>query len=420
MSSKMVRLGCLLVGLVSGCGKTSPVFDTPFAGQALISGTDQTFRWHGGSAGERYDIQFVSSRGAVLTLASGLADSGSTDVHLSLSSDDARAGGTLRLVSSAASTGQAQAALGMTQQGLDVAPGESSASPAVKVGSLAAFGWTGTVEEYYWLDVVTGDKKTVGTVGDLKLWSLKTLAVDHDAGQILILGFPDLAATQQTLYVLDAKSGALTRQVPVPNVTYTGLLVTKDHRLLGFGWNATSMKEEVTQIDTTTGTTKLLGTVGDLAQWSDQSAYDPASDTIYVLGYAASAPSTSRLYVLNATSGALVRQVNLSTNNVLGMILNSAGTLYGFHFNNLGSMMGGQEEMLRIDPLTGTTTVVGTVGDLTSWSTVARINRTNDLVYVIGQDGAGQSKLYMLDGKTGSLIKTTPTAAYPTDAELIY
>jgi hypothetical protein len=90
----------------------------------------------------------------------------------------------------------------------------------------------GTSEDYFWKDVLSGDKQPLGTVGDLQSWNLfRPLAIDHDAGLIYIIGMVGLS---QKLYVLDEKSGALVRQATAAANNYSALTVTRDHRLVAF------------------------------------------------------------------------------------------------------------------------------------------------------------------------------------------
>ncbi|HEU4538550.1 MAG TPA: hypothetical protein VFS00_30730, partial [Polyangiaceae bacterium] len=181
------------------------VIEVPAAGQTLITGTTRRVAWRGGDPAEKVDIRFLPKSGEPVSLAAGVDNTGSLEVSVRLLADHLRGGGSVEVVSAGASTPSGAAPAGPAQ-------GEGGRRVPVRVGSVAGFSWNGTAEEYYWLDVTTGAKQPVGTVGDLTTWATKTVAVDYDAELIYVIGF---SGDEQKLYVLEAKSGALVRSVPL-------------------------------------------------------------------------------------------------------------------------------------------------------------------------------------------------------------
>lgn len=381
------------------------VVDTPSAGQALITGTKQPFRWHGGDGKGTVSISLVPKSGSAITIAEGLPNTGEAEVDLHLLDSAARKGGTIRIAPSGA---EATAAYRVGSK----PAARTAGAGAVMVGSLAAFSWNGAAEEYAWLDVHTGDKVTIGTVGDLETWTSNTLAVDYEQGLLYVLGFHGMT---QKIYTLDTATGALVNDVGVmgSSLAYVGLNVIADHSIIAYSWNDAMMKEEMTRIDPTTGATEVIGTVGDLMWWSNEAVYAPGSNTAYVLGAPDMAPGQN-IYSLDATTGQLIGQHALSLSQISGLVVNSAGEVLGFRWN------GSTEDMVRIDPSTGLVTVIGQVGDLEMWSNSAAINRTTDVVHVLGKNAADASKLYSLDAHTGALLYDSSVAEYPTDAILVY
>lgn len=404
VATSLIGIGC--GGGGGGGGGALFVVDQPAMGQALITGSRQTIRWHGGAPTDVVDLRFVPRAGAPIVLAQGVLNSGTAEVPIHLLADEVRGGGRVEVVAASAPLRQA----------LDTS---GDPGPTVEVGSLAGFSWTGSSEEYYWLDVLTGEKKVVGTVGDLEAWTMRTLAIDQTADRIYVLG---IHGTQQKLYVLDSKTGALIRDPAVAGPRLlSGLNVVRDGSIVAFAWNESTKKEEMIRIATDTGATSVAGTVGDLQFWQNQTGYDAALDVVYALGYAAGAgPMRLKLYALDATTGALRAERELTqagggpVDGLLGVVVTSAGELLGFRWN------GTAEEMVRVDVATGAATAIGTVGDLKLWSDVASIDRTTDTVYVIGKNGAEKDKMYVLDGRTGTLRYDVPVAAYPTNAVLVY
>ncbi len=416
------RLGLMYVGmtglsLLLGCGGGGANTGTeaeaieilrPFAGEALINSTNQPVKWSGGDAQTNVDIVFVPKNGDATVLSGNISNSGEADVRIGdLLTFDQRQGGTLQVVPTNETSGAANSTSSTSLRG----------EVPVRVGSLAAFSWNGTAEEYAWINVHSGHQHVVGTVGDMQSWTFNTLAVDHQQDVLHIVAFN--AANVQKVYSLHSRTGMLLSDPPLTGIDFAiaGLVLTQSGKLVGFAWDAASNSEKIYALDTMTGVVTEMGTVGDLQYWQTETAYSPLADEIYVAGITAS--NESKLYVMNATSGALVRSVGFTLNgtaldNILGFAMNSAGSLIAYHWN------GSSEQMLQIDTTSGAATEIGTVGDLQFWSTVADVNLTNDRAYVIGTNAANENKLYTLDTVTGALVDELVINEYPTNAVLVH
>jgi hypothetical protein len=386
---------------------------------------------------------FQPASGAPVALAQAVNDSGQTTATLHLLGAGERAGGSVYVQASSGGTpgmnghrvhgtpadepGGAEGGAGGDDggDGGDDGGNDSDAGGggALRVGSLASFSWNGSSEDYFWLDVSTGTRQDVGTVGDLASWTMNTLAVDYDTGRLYVIGFD--ASMTQKLYVLDGKTGALVQETAIqaaPQTAFLGVQIVKGPRLVAYYWDGSH--EQMVAIDATSGAVTTVGAVGDLAFWSGQTAYDPTADTVYVLGNPASSTPQGgplTLYSLDATSGALLAEQPITEGgspvmDVTGVVANSSGTLLGFDWN------GSAEEMLALDPKTGTASVLGTVGDLASWDGIATINLTTDTAYVLGYTAAMTPKLYALDGASGNLLYATDLSIpmLPAQATLVY
>ena len=398
------------------------VVDQPAAGQALITGTVQSFVWHGGAASDVVDVWFQPASGAAVALAENVINTGQTTATVHLLAAEQRAGGTISVRATSAGPPAAMNAHGRIASGA----ASDDVAGTVKVGSLASFAWNGSSEDYFWLDVTTGVRQEVGTVGDLASWTMKTLAVDYDAGRLYVIGFD--ATMTQKLYVLDSKNGTLIQTTPIQSATsaFLGIQIVTGPRLVAYFWDGTH--EQMVSIDMTSGAVTTLGAVGDLAFWSGETAYDPATDTAYVLGNPMSATPTGgplTLYSLDATTGSLLGEQPIteggsSVQDVMGVVANAAGALLGFRWN------GSAEEMLALDPKTGDATALGTVGDLAFWNGIATIDLTANIVYVLGNASAMpmtmMPRLYALDGASGALLYATDLSLpmLPTQAVLVY
>jgi hypothetical protein len=394
---------------MAGCGanpETPPIeMLRPFAGEALINSTMQPFEWAGGDPTTNVDIVFVSNEGTSTVLVSNVPNTGKAEVRVNLMDLDQRQGGMVQVVSQNNAANSTQVVLAAGGQ------------VPVGVGSLAAFSWNGSAEEYWWLNVHNGKKKLVGTVGDMQSWAMNTLVNDHDQDRVYIVAFD--AAQTQKVYSLHAKTGVLLGDPPITGVSaeLLGLVVTSAGMLVGFAWDPAAMAEKMYSIDPVTGAAATLGIVGDLQYWQTETTYSALTNEVYVAGIDSN--NTHKLYVMDAQSGALVRSAPFTQNgapitDVLGLATNSLGHLIAYRWN------GSAEQMLRIDTTTGEATELGIVGDLQYWSSTADINVTNDRAHVIGINAANENKLYTLDTMTGALLDEVLVAEYPTNAVLVH
>jgi hypothetical protein len=400
-----LALGALFVAV--GCGgdpapSAAPIeIIRPFAGEALINSTMQPLEWSGGDPNANVDIVFVSKEGTSTVLVSNVPNTGKAEFRVNLLDLDQRQGGTVEVVS---------------QNNARVVQAAGGNVP-VGVGSLAAFSWNGSAEDYWWLNVHNGNKKLVGTVGDMRSWAMNTVVNNHSQNRIYVVGLD--ATDTQKVYSLHAKTGALLADPPITGTSayLVGLVYTSSGMLAGFAWDEVAMAEKMYSLDPVTGVATALGVVGDLQSWQTETTYSAQTNEVYVAGIAPD--NTHKLYVMDAQTGALVRAVPLTSNgspisDVLGFATNSLGHLIAYRWN------GAAEQMLRIDTMTGIATELGVVGDLQSWSSTADVNVTNDRAHVIGINAANENKLYTLDTITGELLDEVLIAEYPTEAVLVH
>ena len=165
--------------------------------------------------------------------------------------------------------------------------------------------------------------------------------------------------------------------------------------MIGFQWNGTA--EEVLVVSPERDEHRVLGTVGDLMWWSSQVVVDYGAEKLYVFG--SNGNSESKLYTMDMWTMGLQSDQPFSS-SAQGWQVNSAGQLVGCRWN------GAEEEMVSVDPATGSETVLGTVGDLQYWSAQTAIDNTQNRLYVVGTDSAGQGQLWVMDSLTGALLDT--------------
>ncbi|MGI9603290.1 MAG: Ig-like domain-containing protein [Acidimicrobiales bacterium] len=263
-------------------------------------------------------------------------------------------------------------------------------------GMTVCFSWDGSQEVSSIFDPVTGSITPWGTVGDLQTWGSQTA---FDATNDLIYVFGNNPAPQ--VYHLDATTGVLVTQVALAALPQ-GVQIDNSGQIMAFRWNGTA--EEYYKVDPATGVETLVGTVGDLAFWQGQTAYDAALDRIYVFGNNGSA---DRVYTLDATTGALLNAVDLAAFAGIGLQIDGSGQLLA------ASWDGSQEVLNLIDPATGSVTVIGTVGTLASWSGQTMLSPDGTIFYAVGNASGGGVHVWGVNTTTGALESTTPLPATP-------
>ena len=216
--------------------------------------------------------------------------------------------------------------------------------------------------------------------------------------------------------------------------------------LIGIRWNAEASQEELFRLDPMTGETFTYGVVGDLnfIQWTYPMLVDPERGLIYVDGFDAN--SDQKLYTMDMWTGDLLDTVALEQPTA-GWEINSEGSIVFFRWNE-GAQV---EEMLRLDPTTGDTELMGTVGDLEFWSQETVIDNAANRIYAFGKTGllsadpdlglseeelealspeelaalqerqsGEQDILYIMDSLTGELLERTTLSARVGAPRIVY
>ena len=168
--------------------------------------------------------------------------------------------------------------------------------------------------------------------------------------------------------------------------------------LVSFRWNGA--REVMSRVDPSGTSVWDFGTVGDLATWSGQVAYDPAAARLYVEGN--DAAGAGHLYALDALDGSLLASIPWQP--LLGLRVANDGELRGCRWD------GSRELLVRAAPSTGARVDLGQVGDLQTWGGVTLYDPGTDTMYVVGH-GVSRPWIYALDATTGALLGVTPIAS---------
>lgn len=425
MGGKAIRTSVLVgwLGFVLACGDETEgtiSLQRPNSGEVLVAGTRQPIRWQSDGDESAFDIWLLGPAGFTLQIAEGVADGSSFTWDIPLVRASSPGEFSLRVVpAGAAPTASLRSA---SDRGRPLADGEMVAeADGLAVGSFAAVHWnaSSSVEEYYWIDSVTGDTEVIGTVGDLETlpWPA-ALAADNTSKRVYVIGMD--GANVQKLYTLDSWTGELLSTVEIADGMPDVVIANAAGELLGLRWSGDV--EEVVRLHPDSGAQEVIGTVEGLQTWQSQTAVDVNQDRLYVVGMPNGGDPTLYTLVSNTAEflgSAVITLDGDPLNELLGLAVNSEGAVLGFSWD------GSVERMLRVDPSTGEATVLGTVGDLQVWSAGTALNLSNDNLYVIGDNGLND-KLYVMDARTSGdlpaerLLYDAPLQDYPSSALLVY
>ncbi|MEO1273075.1 MAG: hypothetical protein AAFX99_33725, partial [Myxococcota bacterium] len=265
------------------------------------------------------------------------------------------------------------------------APDGAEREMEVTVGSLIGIRWNPEAgeEELFKLDPMTGQTITYGVVGDLTSiqWTYPVL-VDQDRGLVYVDGFD--ASNTQKLYVMDMWTGDLLNTIAMNQPT-AGWEINSEGAIIYFRWNDEARVQEMLRLDPTTGISELMGTVGDLEAWSQETVIDNANDRIYAFGktgvfndnpfaglteaevegmsqeelealIAQNSTEQDKMYVLNSLTGELIRDAVVDE-LPLGVQLNSAGSIVYGRWNNAAQI----QELRAINPETMEVSTLGQI-----------------------------------------------------------
>ncbi|MFO7900512.1 MAG: PKD domain-containing protein [Planctomycetota bacterium] len=197
------------------------------------------------------------------------------------------------------------------------APGLTLAG--VHRGRLVAVAWNtgGRREHVLEVDPRSGSLTSAGVVGDLASWHRQTVL--DTAGHRLYLAGRNQAGDNK-LYVFDLDAGGIVGQAtlqdgesgPLQRDLYLSGLHSSGS-LIGLAWNRADRVEEIYRVEVS-GRCVRIGTIGDLSWWHGRSAFDTASDTLYVSGWPQG--GKTELYTVeltaDAAAGVVVSQEALS------------------------------------------------------------------------------------------------------------
>jgi hypothetical protein len=175
--------------------------------------------------------------------------------------------------------------------------------------------------------------------------------------------------------------------------------VTADGHIVAAYWNGSA--EILAFIDPATSTFMPVGSFETLRYWQDQLAYDVRRNVVYANGQDAN--YHSYLYSLALDSGASTR-VDAAGTTDLPCYADGGCPSPNRQFAGVRSdgrivaafSTGAAQEVTLIDPSTGTSTSVGTLGSLSQWQRQFVYDDASHVVYAGGDDGAGNFNMYTL------------------------
>jgi hypothetical protein len=368
-------------------------------GGLWLAGTTVSVQWDLAVVGATVDIDLVDAAGLVVASAAMVPNTGSFDWMLPL---DVQLGDghQVRVTDS-------------------LNPAKAGLSSAVTVGTVVAFRWNDAESEQEMVRISpeTGDMTVHGIVGDLAWWSptSRMVSVQPDGDYVFVpgtaAGDPSMDDGASYVYVMDKWTGALIGQQP-NSESLSGAEINSAGDMLFCRWNGT--EEELVIYEPFSQTATVIGTVGTLEWWSNQTAIDNDLDRFYAAG--TDAVGDTQLWVLDSLTGGLIDTVPLGTETLEAMTLGPNGHLLYIAWN-------GTEELLKsLNPDTGQVTLLGIVGDLAWVHNGGELvyNPWNDAAYIWGSTSAGDVRLWVIDATSGSLLLDLPQDTIASEAHLIH
>jgi len=228
--------------------------------------------------------------------------------------------------------------------------------------------------------------------------------------------------------LITAGCGATVTEKPLPNTTAEeleeaaspSLSTPQSDRasldtLVGYRWNGA--QEEIISIDPTTGSTSIVATLDlDVVVAGGAFAVDSDNHKAYLQGRREE-ESFWRLYTTDLITGE-VSSIPLSGVVALsGFDLYNKDTLIGYTWS--GAWPGGQEEMVLIDPTTGSTSIVATLDlDVVVAGGAFAVDSDNHKAYLQGRrEEESFWRLYTTDLITGE-VSSVPLAVHVSGFDL--
>jgi hypothetical protein len=250
---------------------------------------------------------------------------------------------------------------------------------------LAAF-WNGSYEEIVLVDPATSHATEVGKLGNLQSWPSQFIydskatayAVGQDARfakYVYSFALEDRKTTTTPIDAIDASAG----DYMLGGVTSSGVLVT----VYGVG--------AVYYLDPKTGTPTHVGDFDGMTSWQGELVYDDAKRTVYAIGNSGSFV-TFYLFSLNLDTGKKTRSYlgaieGGMINYVLGG-LTQDGRLVGAYWD------GTAEKAILVEPVTGSVDIVGTFGNLRTWSGQLVYGGVPSTAFAYGRDPSESAHFY--------------------------
>lgn len=270
--------------------------------------------------------------------------------------------------------------------------------PAPPTHYLISLRWSSMQEE---VTVTRSDQHTprvVGLLGDLKVWSGKT-AISRDGSTLYAFGIggPNEFESEAKMYVFDLSTGNLLRSIVTNNEpNHLARVLDAQGRLIAVNYSFENCS--VVAIDPVDASVTLLSELGDRCTGD---AFAPIvmsrdGNSLVLLGgeVTPSDPAEMREYQIHTfdlTQNALVHSAPDTTGGAYLAGRDAANRLIGLRWN------GSAEEVVAIDASTGSTQVIGILGDLRFWQTdQSAIPPSGDRLYVRGFNES-QDKVYVFD-----------------------
>jgi len=219
---------------------------------------------------------------------------------------------------------------------------------------------------------------------------------DRDASVLYAIAFAEWDNIHR-LFSIHTLTGELLANPPIEeSFNWSGgLHIRADKTLVGVTWNPELLQEELRTIDPETAQTTLVAAIPEIQGLFQERAYDPQTDTIYLLGTAMGEEGI-RLFIIDAATGELLGYPTIKGSPAwASLFVRNDGALLAVAAIDLPDY-----ELLELDPQTAEFETLAPLPAIKGLLHGTTYDDLEDAFFLIGAD----HRLLQFDASTGELL----------------
>jgi len=157
-------------------------------------------------------------------------------------------------------------------------------------------------------------------------------------------------------------------------------------------------EQQILKIDPLTGNSETIATITELSGGTSSIAVDEPNSRCFIFGY--DLQSNHRLYIVNVSTGAMISNPVNFQESISDPYYNSAdGMIYAQ--NGVTSNV---QQVLKIDPATGSTTVVAILTGVSGGTTSLTVDQVGKRCFFFGYDTLSMQKIFVIDLQNDAVL----------------